>query len=115
MFVKEPGVKITKDSANYFVIRGVKWREFETKKIEIIFIDDTIGNFVMVIKDTLNLMKSYETILNMMDMQFGYSYEVATEKDEYFVHQIFNIYLKGSLLISLFHSPIKTYHSSSCN
>ena len=86
LFVKEPGVKITKDSANYFVIRGVKWVEFETKKIEIIFVDDTIGNFVMVIKDTLNLMKNYNTILNMMEMQFGHSHEAAKKNDEYFVH-----------------------------
>ena len=84
LFLNDPVVRVTKDSANLFFMRGVKWRDIKTNKVDICFVEDTIANFFMGIKDTTNIKKTFESILSFMKMQFG-PFQITNTNDNYYI------------------------------
>ena len=74
------------------------------------FVDDTIGNFIMILQDTSNATTNFNWILNRMEMQFGRSDNMIKFEDDYFVenrHWIKYLDIKEDSILQL--SLPKTY------
>lgn len=84
LYFNEPGIKITKDSANTLVLRGVSWLNYKTRKIQVEFVDDTISIFIMIIDNNNATEVDFENIKTNFVMQFGRSYNAVRNNDDIF-------------------------------
>jgi hypothetical protein len=85
LLASDPSVVISKDSANILEMKGNTWQNYSIKRIDIIFVNDTVGNFFMLLQDTSDVMNSFNCILEKMQMQFGRSKDMIRYEDESFI------------------------------